>query len=75
MTKPKILNLSNKVFSQQHVNVYRRGFKFTSTLLRNKMELKNDVDQFPSKLRLLESFYTENGSKEEKSFSNSITKK
>ena len=31
MTKPKTFNLSNKVLSQQHVNVPRRGLKFTPT--------------------------------------------
>ena len=43
ITKPKIFNLSNKVLSQQHVNVLRRDLKFTPTPLPNKFELKNDV--------------------------------
>ena len=56
MTKPKIFNLSNKVLSQQHVNVLRRDFKFPPTPLPNKIDLKNDVHQFLHKLCLLESF-------------------
>ena len=74
MTKPKIFNLSNKVLSQQHENVLRRGLKFTPTPLPNKIELKNDVQQFSRKLRLLEFFYKENESEEEKSSDNSVIK-
>ena len=74
MTKPKIFNLSNKVLSQQHVNVLRRGLKFTPTPLPNKIELKNDIQQFSRKLRLLEFFYKENESEEEKSSDDSIIK-
>ena len=37
MNKPKIFNLSNKVLSQQHVNVLRRGLKFAPTPLPNKI--------------------------------------
>ena len=50
MTKPKIFNLSSKVLSQQHVNDFRRGLKFTPTPLPNKIELINDVQQFSRKL-------------------------
>ena len=60
MTKPKTFNLSNKVLSQQHVNVLRRGLKFTPTPLTNKIELKNYVQQFSRKLYLVEFFYKEN---------------
>ena len=67
MTKPKIFNLSNKVLSQQHVNASRRGLKFTPTPLPSKIELKEDVQQFSCKLHLLEFFYGENESEEEKS--------
>ena len=74
MTKPKIFNLSNKVLSQQHVNVLRRGLKFTPTPLPNKIELKNDVQQFSCKLYLLEFFYKEKESEEEKSSDDSIIK-
>ena len=74
MTKPKIFNLSNKVLSQQHVKVLRRGLKFTPAPLPNKVELKNDVQQFSRKLRLLEFFYKENESEEEKSSDDSIIK-
>ena len=74
MTKPKIFNLSKKVLSQQHENVLRRGLKFTPTPLPNKIELKNDVQQFSRKLRLLEFFYKENESEEEKSSDNSVIK-
>ena len=74
MTKPKIYNLSHKVLSQQHVNVLRRGLKFTPTPLPNKIELKNDVQQFSRKLRLLEFFYKENESDKEKSSDDSIIK-
>ena len=70
MTKPKIFNLSNKALSQQHGNVLRRGLKF----LPNKIELKNDVQQCSRKLRLLEFFYKENESEEEKSSDDSIIK-
>ena len=74
MSKPKIFNLSNKVLSQQHVNVLRRGLKFTPTPLPNKIELKNDVQKFSRKLHLLELFYKENESEEEKSSDDSIIK-
>ena len=74
MTKSKIFNLSNKVLSQQHVNVLRRGLKFTPTPLPNKIELRNDVQQISRKLRLLEFFYKENESEEEKSSDDSIIK-
>ena len=74
MTKSKIFNLSNKVLSQQHVNVLRRGLKFTPTPLPNKIELKNDVQQFSRKLCLLEFFYKENESEEEKYSNDSIIK-
>ena len=60
MTKPKTFNLSNKVLSQQHVNVLRRDLKFTPTPLPNKIELKNYVQQFSRKLCLVEFFYKEN---------------
>ena len=74
MTKSKIFNLSNKVLSQQHVNVLRRGLKFTPTPLPNKIAFKNDVQQFSRKLHLLEFFYKENESEEEKSSDDSIIK-
>ena len=72
MANPKIL--SNKVLLQQHVNVLRRGLKFTPTPSPNKIELKNDVQQFSAKLRLLEFFYKENELEEEKSSDDSIIK-
>ena len=53
MNKPKIFTLSNKVLSQQHVKVIRRGFKFTPTPLPKKIELKND--------RLLQIFMQKRG--------------
>ena len=68
MTKLKIFNLSNKVLSKQHINVLQ-GLK-----LPNKIELKNDVQQFSRKLRLLEFFYKENESEEEKSSDDFIIK-
>ena len=67
MTKPKIFTLSNKVLSQEHVNVLLRSLKFTPTPLSNKIELKNDVQQFSRKLRFLYFFYKENESEEDKS--------
>ena len=74
MTKPKTFNLSNKVLSQQHVNVLRTGLKFTPTPVPNKIELKSDVQQFSRKLHLLEFFYKEKESEEEKSSDDSIIK-
>ena len=74
MAKPKIFNLSNKLLSQQHVNVLCRGLKFTPTPLPNKIELKNYAPQFSSKLRLLEFFYNEDESEEEESSDDSIIK-
>ena len=74
MTKPKIFNLSNKVLSQQHVKVLRKGLKFTPTPLPNKIELKNDVQQFSRKSRLLEFFSKENESDEGESSDDSIIK-
>ena len=56
------------------MNVLRRGLKFTPTSLPNKIELKNDVPQFSRKLRLLEFFYKEKESEEEKSSDDSIIK-
>ena len=74
MAKPKIFNLSNKLLSQQHVNVLCRGLKFTPTPLPNKIELKSYAPQFSRKLRLLEFFYKEDESKEEESSDDSIIK-
>ena len=74
MTKPKIFNLSNKVLSQQHVKVLRKGLKFTLTPLPNKIELKNNVQQFSRKSRLLEFFSKENESEEGESSDDSIIK-
>ena len=74
MAKPKIFNLSNKALSQQHVNVLRRGLRFTPTPLPNKIELKSDVQQFSRKIGLLELFYKENESEEEKSSDGSVIK-
>ena len=74
MTKPKIFNLSNKVLSQQNVNVPRRGLKFTPTPLTNKIELKKDAQQFSRQLRLLKFFNEQNESEEEKSSDGSIIK-
>ena len=50
------------------------GLKFTLTPLPNKIELKNDVQQFSCKLHLLEFFYKEKESEEEKSSDDSIIK-
>ena len=66
--------MPNKVLSQQHVSILHRGLKFTPTPLPNKIELKNDVQQFSRKLRLLEFFYKENESEENKSSDDSIIK-
>ena len=66
--------MSNKVLSQQHVSILHRGLKFTPTPLPNKIELKNDVQQFSCKLSLLELFYKEKESEEEKSSDDSIIK-
>ena len=60
--------------SQKHVNVLRRGLKFTPVPLPNKIELKNDVQRFSRKLRLLEFFYKEKESEEEKPSDDSIIK-
>ena len=56
MTKPKIFNFSNRLLSQQHVNVLHRGFRFTPTSLPKKTELKNNVQEFSRMLDLLEFF-------------------
>ena len=75
MTKPKIFNLLIKVLSQQHVNVLPSGLKFLPTPLPNKIELKTDIQLFSRKLRLLEFFYKEKESEEEKSSDDSIINK
>ena len=54
------------------MNVLCRVLKFTPTRLPNKIELKNDVQQFSRKLRLLEFFCENNESEEEKSSDDSI---
>ena len=69
-----IYNLSNKILSHQHVNDLCGGLKFTPTPLPNKIELKNYVQHFSRKLRLLEFFYKEKESEEEKSSDDSIIK-
>ena len=74
MTKPKIFNLSNKVLFQQHVVILRKGLKVTPIPLPNKIDLKNDAQQFARTLRLLEFVYKENESEEEKSSDDSIIK-
>ena len=74
MTKPKIFNLSNKVLSQQHVKVLRKGLRFILTTLPNKIELTNDVQQFSIKSSFLEFFSKENESEEGESSDDSIIK-
>ena len=60
-TKKKFLKTKKKMVSNLHQ-------------LPNKVEMKNDVQQFSSKLRLLEIFYKENEWEEEKSSDDSIIK-
>ena len=60
-TKKKFLKTKKKKDSNLHQ-------------LPNKVEMKNDVQQFSSKLRLLEIFYKENEWEEEKSSDDSIIK-
>ena len=75
MTKLKTINLSNKLLSHEHMRVLRRGLKVTPIPLPNKKKLmKNDAHQFSRKLCLLEFFFKENDSEEEKSFEGSIIK-
>ena len=74
MTKPKIFNLLIKVLSQQHVNVLPSGLKLLPTPLPNKTEL-TILQLFSRKLRLLEFFYKEKESEEEKSSDDSIINK
>ena len=68
------INISKKVLPKQHVNVLHRGLKSTPNPLPNKIKLKNNVEQFSRKLRLLSFFYRENESEEGKSSDNSIIK-
>ena len=56
------------------MNVLRRGLKFPPTPFPNKIELKNDVQQFSRKLRLHECFYKEKVSEEKKSSDDFILK-
>ena len=75
MTKLKTINLSNKLLSHEHMHVLRRSLKVTPIPLPNKKKLmKNNAHQFSRKLCLLEFFFKENDSEEEKSFEGSIIK-
>ena len=56
-TDPRlIINLSSCDLSTNEIKLLRRGIKFTPTPDINKSELKDDIEEFGRKLRLVEYF-------------------
>ena len=64
--KPKIYNFSSKTLSTDQTNIFFRGLKFTPTPKRNNIELKSNIQNYKSRLRLAEFFHSKetNDSKE-----------
>lgn len=54
---PKIINLSSRDLSTDEISLLQKGLKFTPTPSANQNELKNDVQEFGRKLRLLDYFH------------------
>ena len=54
--KPKIFNLSSKMFSTYQTNILLRGLKFTPTPKRNNIKLKSNIQNYKCKLWLAEFF-------------------
>ena len=55
-TEPKIINLSNRKFTQAEIKLLEHGLKFTPTPLPDKVDLIKDTEEFCRKLRLREFF-------------------
>ena len=55
-TEPKVINISSLELCDSEIALLEKGLKFTPTPKQNKRELKNDLQEFGSKLRLLEHF-------------------
>ena len=53
---PKIINLSNRTFSNHEIKLLSRGLKFTPTPTANKPDIVKDTEEFCRKLRLREFF-------------------
>ena len=54
-TEPKVINISSWELCDSEIAFLEKGLKFTPTP-KNKRELKNDLQEFGRKLRLLEHF-------------------
>ena len=51
--KPKVINLSNNILTEQEIQLLAKGLKFTPTpQFSNFTEIKNDISNFYRKLRL-----------------------
>ena len=56
--KPKVINLSSKILTQQQIDILSKGLKFTPTpQKKNYNEIKDDISKFTRKLRLTEELY------------------
>ena len=51
---PKIINLSSRDLTTNEIKLLKKVLKFTPTLKTNKNELRNDIQEFGRKLRLIE---------------------
>ena len=50
----KISNLSCKTFTEQQLDILKKGLKFMPTPQKNLIDLKNDLKAFTNKLRTIE---------------------
>ena len=53
---PKVIHISSRELCDSEITLLEKGLKFTPTPKQNKRELKNDLEEFGRKLRLLEHF-------------------
>ena len=62
IVKPKMFNLSTKMFSRCQTNILLRVLKFTPTPKRNNIELKSNMQNYTRRLRLVEFFQNKEAS-------------
>ena len=56
--RPKIINRSSRMLSDDEINLLKKLLKFTSTPKSNTSELRTDVIELCLKLRVSEKFHT-----------------
>ena len=54
--EPKIINISSRELSSGEITLLEKGLKFAPTPNENRIELKQDLQDFGRKMRLLEHF-------------------